>query len=248
MPLQIIKPSVEAPTLNTLLYGPAKVGKTIGATSAPGPVLLLNADRPNASLMAHAVRGDQLREVRFEGMSTLVDVATEFQAGERDEKTIVLDSVGEAHRILLEEASDRAVRPSLPTYGDVSTHLERFCRALCDLPVNVVFVAHEMAIKDEESGHFERLPLTGTSNPMPAAKLMAMVDVIGYCGIQTEEGKEPRYVAQLFNGGGRRGGNRFVQALGTARELNLSEWVETVAATLAAAQNGGKSNTKKGSK
>jgi hypothetical protein len=142
-----------------------------------------------------------------------------------DYKSIVLDPVGEVYMRLLEDLSKRALRPSLPLRGDVSVHLERFCRWLCEAPVHAVFVAHEHSVKDEAAGVVEKLPWTGTNNPSFAEKLMAMVDVIGYTGVVQEEGDtEPRYMATLVNAEGRRGGNRF--NLGSARDVDLSEWIE----------------------
>lgn len=230
-----------APGLNLLLYGPPGVGKTVGACSAPGPVLLLNADRPNASMYARRLYGDQLREVRVDGRAVL-DEAYLYLQGGSDEKTVVVDSVGEVFRVVLDELSGGG-KPTLPQYGDATTFLERYCRALCDLPINVVLVAHETAVKDESSGHFERLPVTGTSNPMLGTKLMAMVDIVGYCGVLfSEETNETGYVAGLMNANGRRGKDR-TGTLGTARELNLSEWIETAGQFLAPAAS--KSNGRK---
>ena len=62
------------PNVNVLLYGGPKTGKTMGAASAPGPILYLNADRPNATRLAHAKYGKAIREVRVEGLQTLIDV------------------------------------------------------------------------------------------------------------------------------------------------------------------------------
>lgn len=228
MTLQFVKPSPD-PHLNVLLYGPAKSGKTVGATSVPGPVLLLNGDTTNATRYAHLLHGDQLREVRFEGLETLIDAANAVESG--DYASVVLDPIGDIHRIILEGLSKRAVRPSMNQYGDTTTHLERFCRALCEKPLNAVFVAHETASRDETSGGFEHLPWTGTSNPALGAKLMAMVDVIGYTGVVEQEGGGVKFMAQLITGRGRRGGDRF-GVLGTTREIDIGEWINlTKAAT-----------------
>jgi hypothetical protein len=227
MPLEFVQPSKET-HVNVLLYGPPKSGKTVGAASAPGPILYLNADRPNATRFAHRLHGDQIKEAMPQGFQSLVDVVTEITNNADAYGTVVVDPIGELYRVILEDLSGRAVRPKINEYGDTGVHLERFCRALCELPVNVVFVLHETAQKDEDSGGFERLPYTGTSNPALSAKLMAMVDVIGYTGVVQAEGEEaPKYVAQLFSGHGRRGGDRF-GALGKAREVNITEWLDLI--------------------
>jgi hypothetical protein len=226
--LRVVEPSAEPPTLNVFLYGPPKQGKSVGAASAPGPVLYLNCESPNALRFAHRLH-DDLREVRVTGLADLNATVLRLRDGKAGDRSVVVDPVGDLHRLLLEEASSRAIRPALQAYGDVSVHVERFCRALCELPVNAVFVAHEQPLKDEESGGFERLPWTGTTNPALGAKIMAMVDVIGYCGVRREEGKDPAYVAQLVDGAGRRGGDR-TGTLGASRELDLAEWVRTAAA------------------
>lgn len=242
MSLAFVEPSQAMATVNVLLYGGPGTGKTVGACSVPGPVLVVNADQPNAMSYAHARYGDHVREVRVDGAATLDEVYLALRDG-GEFRSVVVDPVGELHRLLIEEASGKAIRPKIQQYGDVAVRLERFCRALCELPVNVVLVAHETAIKDEESGHFERLPWTGTTNPALGAKLAAMVDIVAYCGVVEPEGQEnagPRYVAQLITANGRRGKDR-TGVLGKARDLDLAEWL---AATGRGGSNGAKATTK----
>lgn len=212
------------PNMNALLYGPPKSGKTVGASSAPGPVLYLNGDRPNATRFAHGLRGKDMHEVRVESLQTLIDVTEELESGHY--RSVAVDPISDIYRVILEDLSGRALSPQIQHYGDTGTHVERFCRHLCELPINVALVAHETSVKDEDSGGFERLPYTGTNNPALGAKLMAMVDVIGYCGVIEGEGDAPpRYVAQLVNGKGRRGGDRF-GVLGPMRDIDLGEWIK----------------------
>lgn len=230
MTLAFRKPDGDQVYANILLYGGPKTGKSIGASSAPPGVLFLNLDLPNATRTARAMRPDgSLMEVEFQGFQTLVDTihALNQQSGngtDRVIETVVVDPLGELYRLLLEEASDRAVRPTLPQRGDVSIHIERFCRGLCEADVNVVLVAHEVTSKDEGTGLHERLPWTGTSNPALGSKLMGMVDIVGYTGVIEKEDGTKDYVAQLVNSQGRRGGDRF-DVLGDWRTLDLTEWV-----------------------
>jgi hypothetical protein len=223
--MKFVKPPL-VPKRNVLLYGPPKTGKTAGATSAPGPVLLLNADLPNATWYAHsrASKGHEIREVEYEGFKTLTEIGQGLVKGTLDAETIVIDPINELYRRLLEEFSNRAVSPSLPTYQTVSVQLERFFRMLCeDQTVNVVLVAHEMPVEDEATNTIERLAATGTKNPSLGQKLMGMVDVIGYTAVVEREDGENAYVAQLVNAKGRRGGDRF-DVLGNFREMDLTEW------------------------
>ena len=232
--LEFVAQDRDNPYVNALLYGGPKTGKTVGAATSPGPVLYVNADSPNATRFAH--RADftsEIKEVKATGLSTLIDVTNELLENVQEYGSVVVDPVGDLYRKVLEDLSGRALSPRLNEYGDTGTHLERFCRALCDLPLNAIFVAHETAVKDEADGGFERLPYMGTNNPAPGAKLMAMVDVIGYTGVKVNEDKSVSYVAQLYNGHGRRGGDRF-GVLGKTRDINISEWVDLTRPVIAA--------------
>ena len=227
-----------APRRNVLLYGPPKVGKTNGACTAPGKVALLNCDLPNATWFARS-RHPQVDEIVFEGYATIKEIGVAINQGSFPYDTVIVDPVNELYRLILEGVSKAAVSPPLPAYQATGVHVERFCRGLCRSPdVNAVFVLHELPVKDEATGNFERLPNTGTSNPALGQKLMGMVDVIGYCGVQVDEG-EPRYMAQTLPGGGRRGGDRF-NVLGAVREVDLTEWfdlMDRAAASVAAEAN-----------
>lgn len=199
--------------------------------------MLLNADLPNAPHYARErdVEG-RILEVAFEGLSTLADVIIgveqERNGAAKLVDTIVVDPIGELHRRLLEEQSNRAIRPTLQAYGDVSVHLERFCRRLCELPVNVVFVCHEFPVKDEATGTIERLPYTGTTNPALGQKLLGMVDIVGYTGVIEREDGSKLYAAQLIQAGGRRGGDRYA-VLGDLQPLDLSAWLALINPTTA---------------
>jgi hypothetical protein len=233
----------EHPHVNVLLYGPAKSGKTTGALSASDGKLTLNFDQINSTYFARKFRDPdgsiaevdmpRYEEGKLHTENLLNEVAVTYSRHFEDGSqpiygTVVADPIGQLHRRLLEDLSRKAVRPSRDHYGDVSKIIERWCRFMCDMPCNFVIVCHERPIKDEETGGFERLPFTGTSNPDLGQRLLEMVDVIGYTGRLEQEGEQPKYVAQLFNGNGRRGGDRF-GVLGDFRELNLAEWFEIIA-------------------
>jgi hypothetical protein len=233
MTLEFVPAPEATPTINVCLIGPPKVGKSTGAASAPGPVLYVNCDLPTAIRFARQKYPKGVGEVKFEGMETIADVTHEVYRSEKVRfHTVVVDPVGECYRILLDEISKGSVRPSLPQYQAVSFHLERFCRALCEAPINAVFVCHDHPVRDEGSDEILQLPWTGSTNPKLGRQLMGMVDVVGFAGvIETEDG--PRYAAQLVPGKGRPGGDRFnvlADPKTGGRDLDLTEWVETIKA------------------
>jgi hypothetical protein len=236
-------------TANYLLYGPPKNGKTAGAMTAPGAVCYLNADLPGRVRFGKS-RDTEGRVQVFqlpEGdvLNTMIEVQNQAQKdGSWD--TVVIDPVGDLYTRLLLDLSRKAMRPTLPTRGDVSTYLERWCRAMCENPrINFVMVCHEYRYGGDEgeddAAPPELLPFTGTtSTDKLPKKLMGMADVIGYVRrvelpVSDEEGAEAevKYVAQLRDGKGRRGGDGFnvlVTEERPFRELNLTEWAADIAA------------------
>jgi hypothetical protein len=233
----------ERPHVNVLLYGPGKSGKTTASLSGPEGKLALNFDQPNSTFFARTFKdpdGSIVEPVmpayeagKLHIENLLNEVAVTYQRHLEEGttpfcETVVADPIGQLHRRLLEDLSQRAVRPSRDHYGDVSKIIERWCRFMCEVaPCNFVIVCHDRPIKDEVEGGFVRLPFTGTSNPDLGQRLIEMVDIVGYCGRLEQQGEQPKYVAQVFNGGGRQGGDRF-GALPDYAELDLTQWFDLI--------------------
>jgi hypothetical protein len=246
--MKTVHPS-EFPSINVLITGPAKRGKTNAAASAPGKVLYNNFDLPNATRLIHRRFGEAILEPAlpaYEGgqrrlFAHMIEVAKIARDPEPlGVQTVVVDPVGELYRRLLEEFANRSVRPSLPTYGEVSVQVERFCRGLCESPaVNTVLVCHEMLQQDGEE--LVSIPFTGTKSGSAdlGAKLQSMVDVVAYAGVIETQGNEhflgraasrdgsKLYVSQLIPYKGRLGGDRF-DCLGDWRPSDISDWVEAI--------------------
>lgn len=222
MSLTFTKPDLESATWNVMLYGPGGNGKTVGACSAPGPILLVNADGPDGSRKTHAIYGDKIREVPFEGPQTLDEVYLYLQGDEGKEiKTLVLDPLGEIYQKIFEQLGGER-KDVLKNHGDTQTKIERFVRTVRDLDVNVVLVCHE-EVADQE-GETIRRPLTG-GKKLPE-KLIGMMSIVGYCGVipaDKDKGTPPRWVAQLAEAKGRRAKDRS-GGLGFVRDIDLEEW------------------------
>lgn len=227
--LTFVEPESGATYWNILLYGPAKNGKTVGACSAPGPILLLTAQGPASYRYARSIYRDKLRIVAYENKGTLTNVLAYLKAGGQGEKTIVVDTVGDIHAGLLLQFGGR--KPQIQHYGQANDEVLAFVKALRDLAINVVLVCHEQ-VDDSEEGGAMRRPLTG-GKKLPE-QVMGEVDIIAYCGVvQPDEKTPPAYIAQLVQARGRRAGDRS-GALGSTRPINLTEWIATADAAMAA--------------
>jgi hypothetical protein len=240
--MKLVQPKAESLVPNVLLFGPSKSGKTTGAASAPGGILYMNLDLPNATRFAHQRYDDgHLMEIQFEGLKTMTEVAhTVYDPNQiKMVDAVVVDPISELYRRLVEDLSPKrpdgtpVLSPPLNAYGDAQTHIERFCRHLCLSPVSAIFVCQEIDIKDEASGEVERLPFTGSrSNLSLGRKLMQMVDIVAYTAVlgREEGGKEAW--AQLIPARGRPCGDRFdVLADANGRRiLDLTEWWQTIGA------------------
>ena len=223
------------PFWNVVLYGPEGTGKTVGALSSPGPVLLLNAEGENAAHFARTVYSN-VHEVIVPmdgGAKDLLDEAhlwlRDTDAGKQT-KTVVLDSLSEIHGAILRDMAKDPDHPTLPERGDTNTWLERYAMSLRDLPLNVVIVAHETWTKDDVTGVIERSPYAGTSNVAFGKKFTGpFADIVGYTARVDEDGGT-RFMAQLVDGNGRRAKNRG-GVLGKFAELNLTEWFALLGGT-----------------
>jgi hypothetical protein len=158
----------------------------------------------------------------------MMAVAKEVQKSDHTIKTVVADPVDGLYQKLLDEFSRMAIRPSLPTYGEVSVWVMRWLKMLCETPtVNTVIVCHAMNMEDGDE--ILRIPYTGTKKGSPdlGAKLESMVDVIAWTSLVPKQDGTKEAWAQLIPAKGRNGGDRF-DCLGDMRPLNIAEWLDAI--------------------
>lgn len=238
MAIQFVNPAEIVPRFSIMLYGRPGTGKTVGALSAPGPIVYINADRPHAASKARALfPAKDIREVAFEGRDTLTDTYLYVRneaAGEV--KTVVLDTVGAAYEKILKELSRNNTGKSaglvtLENYGEANKQIAGFIESLLDLPINVVLVAHEQI--DDQEASVTRRPMTG-GKKLPE-QLMGKMDIVAFTEVKQAEGEQPQYVGKLIDGDGYRakGGPTF--DLGEAPTIDLTNWIEHGFAALTSA-------------
>jgi AAA domain-containing protein len=231
---------------NILMYGPEKAGKTAGACTAPGGILLFNNDLPNATRFARSKRRDPEGRILepeiapyVEGTHPVFDLMREImeavaKPNQNVVDVVVTDPVGELYRRLLEEVSNRAIKPTFDHRIVVTTYMERFFRFLCEEPsVSAIFICHEMQADRGGDEGLELLPFVGSKTSSMSGlgpKLRSMVDIVAYCGVSVQEDGSKEYGAQLITHAGRRGGDRFA-CLGDYQPLDLEDWWRLIAAS-----------------
>lgn len=216
-------PALGPEHFNVLLYGPPGTGKTTAAATAPGPIVWINLEGTGAMAYARRVaaeRGTELLEMQIradEDPRERLRQAVAYAQG-NDVGTIVIDTIGKVRQqIAFAIGGDN---PSMPEWGQVAKAMRDLVRTLRDLHVNVVLIAHESLIEDGEA-----LVVQPEIGGKTTADVMAEVDVVGYTGVVEDEG-ERIFMARLVDGNGRRAKDRS-GALGTHRQLDLSEWLDT---------------------
>lgn len=239
--LEFVTPRRPWATMNALLFGDGGSGKTTGACSAPAPILYLNAEGEGALEYARKRLGnpgpDKLREY-------LVSSKDRLDAGIRylvspagaDVKTVVLDSVGELYRLLVEHfAGGPGRKPEIQHFGEAGDYIERLSRMLRDRDVNVVWIAHELNMRNEATGTLERLPFTGSSsNAKLGRKIGSHVDVVAYCAPEVAADGTASYVARVGPGHPGVGcAKDRTDVLGRVAPLSFGQWLRKAQAEAA---------------
>ena len=215
-------------TVNILLYGPAGAGKSTAAASAPGPVMFINLEGPNALHYARKTA----REAETEVLEVRVDWGEDprayfresfVAAKERGVNTIVIDTLGKLRDGIAFNIGGES--PTLPQWGQVGKAMTTILRELRDSDMNTVLICHERVL-DSDTGDRIVEPLVGGKTTTEA---MAEVDVIAYCGAVRDE-NGTRYLAQLVESKGRRAKDRS-GALGDVVELNLTDVIASYLAS-----------------
>lgn len=168
-----------------LMMGEPGVGKTVFASSFPGPIRYLDFDRKvDSAALFWKSKGDieRLRNIRVTQFSSDLDgkspidqltkiFAEEFipqqRAGKMEFNTLVLDSITTfstatlKHIVKSNPGIKRVVtaqgpQPGMQDYGILLREFERITNGLLSLPCNVIMLAHIATEKDETTGQILR--------------------------------------------------------------------------------------------
>jgi AAA domain len=190
--LSFVDPTETDDTYRVVLWAPPGQGKSVVAASAPGPILVLSADRPSAYRFArkhHAPK--EIRETRYEGPETL-DAVWRYLRDHPEIKTFVLDPFTNVYDKLVDVAP--AGREGDPDWQWVNKKLLGFVQSLRAFRLNVVIVAHEK-LNDGKKGDGKLYPALG--GPALINKILAEMDICAYVEMRRDAEGQVRVIGQL---------------------------------------------------
>lgn len=192
----------ERPTyVKALIYGDAGSGKTfLGATAPDALILLTEPSVSDTTLKAvKGMLGYNPAVWELESLDDLSEAYEFLTETEHSYKTVVLDSLTDLFRrtvrkvlgVAVERAMEkgRVHDPDVPEQGDwfrIAEKLRYVTRAFRDLPMNVVFTALVMDIRNE----MRKVPFVQPKSF--ALELPAFFNLVGYLGVSMEGGESVR--------------------------------------------------------
>lgn len=194
--LVFVNPAERDSTYRVVLWAAPGQGKSVAAASAPDPILVLSADRPNAYQFARKFHdGRDIREVRYEDAGTLEAVYRYLGSDEgKDIKTLVVDPISNVYDQLVDTAPARS--DGDPNYQVVNKKILGFIKSLRNFDINVVLIAHEK-LNDGKNGDGKLYPNLG--GPALINKILAEMDIVAHIErrVGQDENSEPKWVGQL---------------------------------------------------
>lgn len=229
--LVFVDPAETDDTYRVVLWAAAGQGKSVAAASAPGPILVLSADRPSAYRFARKHHtGKEIHEVRYQDASTLEAVFRFIRDGDAAIKTLVIDPIGHIYDHLVDGAPLRGDGDI--DYQSVNKKVLGFVKSFRALDINVILVAHEK-LNDGKKGDGKLYPALG--GPALINKLLAEMDIVAHIERHVSTGDDQeeviRWVGQL-----QPRGNLVCKestgALGDRRIADVSRWFEVATEAL----------------
>lgn len=217
-------------TFNVLLYGPPKSGKSTAAATAPGPIIWVNAEGPNALGFAEKVareRGTAILQLpvnrQTDARQLLRDLITHVRSGvDPQPATIVVDTLAKLRQALIRQIVVPGAKNSIQQFGEVARILSEFVQVMRDEPVNLILIAHQ-DVADVDGDRIVQ-PLIGGALTQ---EIPGEVDVIAFThSFKDEESGQRRWVGQLVEAKGRIAGDRS-GGLQPVEDLDLAVWLGT---------------------
>lgn len=163
--------------LKVLIYGPSKAGKTTFAGTAKDAVFA----SAEGGLLAIAKKKPQNAKIKT--FKDLNEFYLFLASGKHKYKTVVIDSISEVNDIIKDEIEQRVGRTmQQQDWGEHTKKVIGLLRKFRDLPMNVIMIALEKYINDEEKIKKIVPQLDGKS----ATKIVQFMDTVAYLHVEPD--------------------------------------------------------------
>jgi len=196
VPMEVKRLTEVSPYLKILVYGKPGVGKTVFASTAPRPLFV---DFEAGTL---SITGKPIDVVSLTSYIQLYEIYMELYDRETGQlkgnkyDSLVIDSLTEVQKLNMDmvlssgveakPTKDRDV-PELRDYQKSMAQIGRLVRAFRNLPMNIIFTALPVEVRDEKTGI-----ITAIKPSLPGKlsdEVAAYMDIIGYLWVEDVTGE-----------------------------------------------------------
>lgn len=163
--------------IKALIYGPAGCGKTVFGGSAQDAIFA----SAEGGLLSIADKEPSYVEIK--SIKDLQDLYVYLKNEDHGFRTIIIDSITEINEIIkLEIEKETGHSMQLQDWGTLSKKIRSIFRNFRDLPMNVVFIAQEQYITDED----KIKKIAPSLNGKAATEIAYFMDIVGYVNVEAD--------------------------------------------------------------
>lgn len=163
--------------IKALIYGPSGAGKTV-FTGTAEKAIYASAE---GGLLSIADKNPQFTEIK--SLKDLVDLYSYLSTEKHEYETLVIDSITEINEIIKMEIERKTGHTmQLQDWGELAKKLRDTFRKFRDLPMNVIFIAQEAYITDED----KIKKVVPSLNGKAATEIAYFMDIVGYINIEAD--------------------------------------------------------------
>lgn len=174
LPTEKTKPSTNPMAYSILLYGQEKSGKSTFASHADDVIFL--ATEPGLNALS-------VFKIDIQSWEEMLSACAELAAGKHNFKTIVIDTIDNAHDFCLEHVCRemKIKHPSDAEYGKgwaaVNNEFKRVLTRLANLPYGLMLISHSQVQEIKtRTGSYDRI--TPTLGKGPRRTVIGLVDMV----------------------------------------------------------------------
>jgi len=167
----------ETHKIKALIYGAAGSGKTV-FTGTAEKAIYASAE---GGLLSIADKMPQYTDIKT--LKDLQDLYFYLLSEKHEYETVIIDSITEINEIIKLEIEKRLGRPmQLQDWGELSKKIRDLFRKFRDLPMNVILIAQESYVTDEDKIR----KIVPSMNGKAATEIAYFMDIVGYLHVESD--------------------------------------------------------------